>query len=88
MLDHKLTNVFPNVYIALRIYLSMFGSSCEAERSFSALKRVKNCLRSNMGQLRLTSLTLLSVESELVEKLDFNDIINDFAHQKSRKVQL
>ena len=38
----KLTNSFSNVNIALRIYQSIFGTSCEGERTFSVLKRVKN----------------------------------------------
>ena len=32
------THSFPNVYIALRIYLSMMTSNCSGERSFSKLK--------------------------------------------------
>ena len=34
--------VFPNVKIALRIYLTLMVSNCSGERSFSALKRIKN----------------------------------------------
>jgi len=30
----KLVSSFPNVNIAFRIYLSIFGTSCEGERSF------------------------------------------------------
>ena len=47
---------FPNLHIALRIYLSLFVTSCKGERSFSKLKRIKNFLRSTMGQDRLSSL--------------------------------
>ena len=34
MIEKKLNNCFPNVNIALRIYLSILGTSCESERSF------------------------------------------------------
>ena len=60
--------VFPNTWswIALRIYLSLMISDCSGERSFSKLRRIKNELRSCMTQTRLNSLTLLSVESEIL----------------------
>ena len=34
--------VFPNTWIALRIYLSLMLSNCSAEWSFSKLRRIKN----------------------------------------------
>ena len=36
-------------------------TSCEAERSFSALRRIKNYLRSTMTEERLTGLALLNI---------------------------
>ena len=41
-----LIETFPNVAIILRIYLILPVANTEGERSFSALKRVKNYLRS------------------------------------------
>ena len=63
-ITHKLA--FPNVIIALRIYLAIFGTTCEGERLFSVLKRVKNCLRSTLDQDRMAALSLLSIESEVL----------------------
>jgi hypothetical protein len=37
----KLMASFPNVNIAFRIYLSIFGISAEGERSFSKMKLIK-----------------------------------------------
>jgi len=88
MIERKLTNCFPNVNIALRIYLSILGTSCESERSFSVLKRVKNCLRSTVGQNKLSALSLLSIESEVLRNVDTMDIIDNFANKKCRKVSL
>ena len=51
--------VFPNTWIALRIYLSLVISNCSGERSFSKLRHIKNELRSCMTQTRLNNLTLL-----------------------------
>ena len=60
-------------------------SNCSGERSFSALKRVKNHLRSSMGQKRLNSLALLCIENDILQKIDTADIIKSFALSKSRK---
>ena len=87
-IDKNLVSSFPNVNIAMRIYLSILGSSCECERSFSALKRIKSCLRSTMGQEKLSALSLLFIESELLRGLDMDDVISNFAKQKCRKVPL
>ncbi|XP_072400878.1 zinc finger MYM-type protein 1-like [Diabrotica undecimpunctata] len=46
----NVTNLFPNVCIALRIFCCLPVSVAQAERSFSVLSRIKNCLRSTMGQ--------------------------------------
>jgi hypothetical protein len=52
-IDAKLITSFLNVNTAFRIYLSIFGTSAEEERSFSKMKLIKNYLRSTMGQQRL-----------------------------------
>jgi len=39
-----------------------------------------------MGDDRLSSLTILSIESDFVEKLNRDDIISDFASMKARLV--
>ena len=40
-----------------------------------------------MSQERLSGLAMLSTEKDLLEKLEYNDLINTFASQKSRKVK-
>ena len=60
-------------------------SNCSGERSFSKLKRIKNELRNRIGQDRLNSLSIMSIESDVLRQLDFSQIIMDFSHLKSRK---
>lgn len=81
----KLQELFPYVDIALRMYLCCPTSNCSAERSFSALKRVKSYLRSRMTDDRLNRLAILSIESTLTMDMSFNDIISTFAKQNSRR---
>ncbi|XP_072387393.1 zinc finger MYM-type protein 1-like [Diabrotica undecimpunctata] len=84
----NVTNLFPNVCIAVRIFCCLPVSVSQAERSFSVLSRIKNCLRSTMGQQRLSDLGLLSIESKLAKTLDFDHVIQNFADMKARKVML
>ncbi len=81
----KLDSTFPNIEIALRIFLSMMVTNCTGERSFSKLKLIKNNLRSCMLQSRLNSLSLMSIESDVLQEIEFSDVIRDFASSKSRK---
>jgi len=54
-------NIFPNIVIVLRVFLTMPVSVAEAERSFSVMKRIKNYLRSTMCQERLNELATLNI---------------------------
>lgn len=65
-------------------------SSSEAERAFSALKRVKTFLRNAMGHSRLNALAMLSIEKELVHRTrDFNArVIDHFVAMKDRRIEL
>jgi len=80
-----LFEIFPNVVVALRIYLTLPSSNASGERSFSCLKRIKNYLRSTLGQERLAALSLLSIECELTRSLNFDNLIHTFASVKARK---
>jgi len=62
-------------------------TSASAERSFSALKRIKTWLRNTMNQDRLSSLAILHIEKQLTANLDLEETINLFAASKDRKLQ-
>lgn len=81
----KLSHIFPNVMIGLRIFLTIPATVASAERSFSTLKRVKSVLRSTMCQDRLSSLGVLAVEQDLVRKCDVDTVIDRFVRRKARK---
>ncbi|XP_017476915.1 PREDICTED: zinc finger MYM-type protein 1-like [Rhagoletis zephyria] len=86
MFDDHLCETFPNLDILLRIYLCMFVTNVTDERSFSKLKLIKNCLRNTMGDDRLNSLSVLSIENNLLDELNFDEIIDKFVTLKCRKV--
>lgn len=84
----KLAETFSNVDIATRIFICLMVTNCSGERPFSQLKRIKNELRTTMLQERLSNLSIMCIESDILQKIDFKDIIEDFAQQKSRKKPL
>jgi len=81
----ELNDVFLNLHIVLRMFLSTAVANCTGERAFSVLKRVNNYLRSSMSEERLNALALLNIENELLNSIDLNDLINDFCSKKARK---
>uniref|UniRef100_A0A673NLW3 TTF-type domain-containing protein n=1 Tax=Sinocyclocheilus rhinocerous TaxID=307959 RepID=A0A673NLW3_9TELE len=85
MINLNLQSTFPNVHIALKLFLTLPVTNCEGERSFSKMSRVKNELRTRMCQERLNSLSLMSIESELLKELSFDEVVDDFARRKTRK---
>lgn len=76
---------YPNVSIAYRILFTVPVTVASAERSFSKLKLLKNYLRSTMSQERLNGLATLCIEKKLLDEIDINSIINDFASRNVRR---
>ena len=62
-LKHATPMLFPNIRKMLICIMVLPVTSCEAERSFSVLRRIKTYLRTTMTQDRLNSLSLLSIHN-------------------------
>ena len=74
--------------IILRIYLTLPVANTEGERSFSALKRVKNYLRSSLTPDHVRDFCITAIEKRFTKSMSFEDIIDKFAAAKCRKYQL
>lgn len=72
-----LKDVFPNIYIALTIILTLPVSSASPERAFSKLKLIKNRLRSTVSEDRLEGLMLITCERDIPVNTD--EVIKIFA---------
>jgi hypothetical protein len=88
MLQNEFSTAFPNTYILLRHYLTLPVTNCAGERSFSHLKRIKSALRSTQTQDRLNNLSLLNIECDVLQELDFSAVIDTFSSAKCRKRSL
>ena len=81
----KLVDSFPNLYVALRTFLTIPVTVGTAERSFSKLKLIKSFLRFTMTQSRLSSLAVLLIEKEIGRTIAYDNLIAEFAQQKARR---
>ena len=81
----KRMDSYPNVSIAYRILFTVPVTVASAERSFSKLKLLKNYLRSTMSQERLNGLATLCIEKKLLDEIDVNKIIDEFASRNVKE---
>lgn len=86
-------NIFKETYKLFCLILTIPSTSVSVERSFSCLKRVKTYLRNTMTEERLSNLSTISIEKELLTELIntqpfYEDIINNFASLKDRRIAL
>ncbi|KAK0131538.1 Zinc finger MYM-type protein 1 [Merluccius polli] len=80
--------VFHQVFHLCRIAIALPVSSASCERSFSALKLIKNHLRTTMNYDRLSNIGLLSIERR-ARSLNLDAFVERFAHQhQNRRIQL
>ncbi|XP_046677358.1 52 kDa repressor of the inhibitor of the protein kinase-like [Homalodisca vitripennis] len=80
------SSLFPNITTAIRLFCCIPVSVSQGERSFSLMKRIKSANRSTMTQDRMNDLSILAMESDLARSLKYDDIIEDFAGKKARRV--
>jgi hypothetical protein len=71
-----------NLDTALKMYLTIIPSNTTDERSFIILKRIKNYLRSSISDTTVSNLSPFNANSELLESMNFNYLINMFAASK------
>jgi hypothetical protein len=79
---------FPNASIAYRVLLTIPVTVASAERSFSKLKLLKSYLRSTMTQQRLTDLATIALESGLLDKIEYEHIIEEFISMNTKRMKL
>ena len=77
--------MYSNASIAYRILLTIPVTIASVKRSFSKLKLLKSYLRSTISQERLNELVILSIEQNLLENIEYKNLISNFAAQIVRR---
>lgn len=75
---------YPNIRKILQILVTLPGTTANAERSFSTLRRLKTYLRATTSQARLVGLALLYSHREVT--VDVNEVIRRFALSSTRRL--
>ena len=76
-------DAYPELAKVYSILVAIPVTSATAERSFSALKRIKSRLRSTTAQDRLEGLLLMSLERKICLSLDKTMLIDSFVKTSS-----
>lgn len=84
--NDDIQNGFLMIVELVKTFLTIPTSSVSCERSFSCLKKLKNYLRTTIGQERLSNMAILYIERE--RNINKEQIINQFNNNKNRRIEL
>ncbi|XP_025265106.1 zinc finger MYM-type protein 1-like [Camponotus floridanus] len=70
--------LIPDYVKFIKLLMTIPGSSCTNERSFSVLRRLKNYLRTTMLQDRLNHVAILHIYNDITDKLDIEILMDEF----------
>lgn len=69
----------------IKLMLTVPASSCTAERSFSALRRLKTYMRSSMRQSRMNHMAVLHVHSDTASQLNRDSVMDEFISRNNTR---
>ena len=85
--QHSLKVILSEIHKLIRIYLTVPITTATAERSFSALRRMKTYLQNSMTQQRLNHCMILHVHREETDKLNLIEVAKEFVEKNDRRKQ-
>ncbi|XP_062512482.1 52 kDa repressor of the inhibitor of the protein kinase-like [Corticium candelabrum] len=77
---------FPNISVLLTIACTIPVTSCECERSASALRRLNNYMHASMGEDRLSHLAFLHIHYDV--PIDLDNVVDYYARLHPRRLEL
>lgn len=75
---------YPNLNCLFEIFAILPVTVATAERSFSAMKRIKTSLRNSISDKRLSDLAMLHIHRNISENLNIENIVDIFCKNKRR----
>ena len=79
---------YPLVYQAYKVIFTLSVTQVACERTFSKLKYVKNCLRSQLSEDRLNSLLLMCIERGILARVSNDMFIDELARSNAETRKL
>ncbi|KAJ9537272.1 hypothetical protein OSB04_030005 [Centaurea solstitialis] len=87
MVETKRDQVFPLVYLLIKLAFTLPVATATVERSFSAMHIVKNRLRNRMGDQWMNDNLVTYIEKDVLAEVKNEDIIDVFQKMKTRRGQ-
>jgi hypothetical protein len=84
--SYKEEGGFKAVWVIYQILLIIPVTVALVEKSFSKLKLIKTYLRTTMLQEKLNGFVIISIENQYLDKLNFDNLIEEFASKNAREV--
>lgn len=81
----EVRSLFSEVETLVRLLMVVPVSSCESERSFSSLRRLKTWLRSTMTQKRLNLVAVCHIHQDKLDLLDKKNICPKFVESCDKR---
>uniref|UniRef100_A0A2N9GBL8 HAT C-terminal dimerisation domain-containing protein n=1 Tax=Fagus sylvatica TaxID=28930 RepID=A0A2N9GBL8_FAGSY len=88
MVETKKNVVYPLVYLLVTLALTLPVATATVERAFSAMKIVKNRLRSRMSDQWMNDSLIVYIEKDIFHSIDNEAIMQRFQNMKTRRNQL
>lgn len=79
--------IFSEVVTLIKLLIVNPAASAEAERSFSALRRLKTWLRNNMTQERLNNIAICNVHQSLLRNIDLVPLMQEFVSRGREEIR-
>lgn len=76
---------YPLVYLLVKLALTLAVATAIVERSFSAMKYIKNELRNRMGDQWMNDCLVVYIEKDVVCNIGNETIIQRFQNMKTRR---
>ena len=80
--------IYPLIYLLVKLVLTLPVATATVERSFSAMKYIKNELRNRMGDQWLNDCLTMYIEKDIACRIDNESIMQWFQNMKPRRRQL
>ena len=83
--ENALKIMIPNMHMLCVIYVCLPVTTCEAERSFSMLRRIHTFMRNSQSQERLNHCSILAIHRELTHSMEIDPLIEEFIDSTAQR---
>ncbi|PKU82942.1 hypothetical protein MA16_Dca021826 [Dendrobium catenatum] len=88
MVETRKNDIFPLVFLLIKLALILPIATATVERAFSAMNIIKNRLRNRMGDSWMNDCLLTYIEKDIFNNVDNDLIVQRFQKMKTRQEEI